>query len=520
MDNTVSVILLCLVSFLARTDCAKILAVFPHIAKSHQDVFQPLVEELAARGHQVTVVSFFPRKEPLANFTDIPIDAHDLPPVMHNSLPINLLDSINPIKDFFIITDIGMQCCESVLASSNVQKLLKSDEQFDLIITELFTVDCFLGFAHRFKSPNIAVSSSVLLPSNSDRFANSDNPAIVPNLFLSLSDKMTYKERFFNTFATLFMKTVRRYYYDVAAERIARKYFGSAMPPLDEIAKNTSLVLVNTHPSLNRPRPQVPAVIDVGGMHIKDAKKLPSDLESFMNSSTNGVIVFSMGSVLLTHTFPDDKRKMIMEVFSELPQNVVCKWESDSLPNKPDNVKILKWLPQRDILAHPNVVAFVTHGGLLGLSEAAFEAVPIIGIPMYGDQGTNVRAFEASGAGLFLSYSTINKQSFKQALQAVVNDKRYKENAQRMSNAYRERILPPLDTAVYWTEYVLKFGGAKHLQVASVHMPWYQYLLLDVLLGAAVVIFLILYIVYRVARRITTFILPYLTIITVHKKGD
>lgn len=55
------------------------------------------------------------------------------------------------------------------------------------------------------------------------------------------------------------------------------------MPRLSEIAKNTSLVLVNSHPILNRPRPQVPAVIDVGGMHVKKEKKLP-DVSMVLNN--------------------------------------------------------------------------------------------------------------------------------------------------------------------------------------------------------------------------------------------
>lgn len=38
------------------------------------------------------------------------------------------------------------------------------------------------------------------------------------------------------------------------------------------------------------------------------------------------------------------------------------------------------------VLGHPNVRAFVTHGGLLGSSEAAHCGVPVIVTPMYGDQ--------------------------------------------------------------------------------------------------------------------------------------
>jgi hypothetical protein len=37
-----------------------------------------------------------------------------------------------------------------------------------------------------------------------------------------------------------------------------------------------------------------------------------------------------------------------------------------------------------------------------------------------------------------------------------------------------------LNRAVWWTEYVIRHNGAKHLQSAALHLAWYQYLLLDV----------------------------------------
>lgn len=43
---------------------------------------------------------------------------------------------------------------------------------------------------------------------------------------------------------------------------------------------------------------------------------------------------------------------------------MLWKWEDD-LPDKPSNIRIEKWLPQNDILGHPNVKLFITHGGLL-----------------------------------------------------------------------------------------------------------------------------------------------------------
>jgi hypothetical protein len=47
---------------------------------------------------------------------------------------------------------------------------------------------------------------------------------------------------------------------------------------------------------------------------------------------------------------PESKRNAFLKVFSMLKQQVLWKWETDSLPGQPGNVKLGKWLPQSDIL--------------------------------------------------------------------------------------------------------------------------------------------------------------------------
>lgn len=50
-----------------------ILGLFPHPAISHFHAFEPLMRGLAQAGHEVTVFSMFPQKQPLANYTDVVI---------------------------------------------------------------------------------------------------------------------------------------------------------------------------------------------------------------------------------------------------------------------------------------------------------------------------------------------------------------------------------------------------------------------------------------------------------------
>jgi glucuronosyltransferase len=43
-------------------------------------------------------------------------------------------------------------------------------------------------------------------------------------------------------------------------------------------------------------------------------------------------------------------KEAFLQAFSKLKQRVLWKWEADSLPGQPSNVKFGKWLPQSDIL--------------------------------------------------------------------------------------------------------------------------------------------------------------------------
>ena len=59
----------------------------------------------------------------------------------------------------------------------------------------------------------------------------------------------------------------------------------------------------------------------------------------------------------------EKQRKMFLNTFSKLKQKVLWKWETEKMDDLPKNVKLSKWVPQQDVLGHPNIKAFITHGG-------------------------------------------------------------------------------------------------------------------------------------------------------------
>lgn len=134
------------------------------------------------------------------------------------------------------------------------------------------------------------------------------------------------------------------------------------------------------------------------------------------------MIYFSLGSNVKSVHIAKEKRKVIMEVFSELPYKVLWKFENDELENKPDNVKINKWLPQQDLLGHPNIKLFITQAGLQSTEEAIVNNVPLLGMPFIADQFAIAKRYVTLGIGKYLDFRALTKKSFKKSILEITEN--------------------------------------------------------------------------------------------------
>ncbi|KRT79528.1 glucuronosyltransferase, partial [Oryctes borbonicus] len=151
---------------------------------------------------------------------------------------------------------------------------------------------------HHFGAPIVGISATDLLPWAGARMGNPDNPSYVPNYFLSLNEQMVLHEKL-QAFFALFLTKIGYFFLSTAASEIrAREFFGNHLPSLETIVSNTSLLLVNSHISVNVPRPMVPNVVEVGGLHIEPSDSLPPELDEIVRTSSDGVVYFSMGTVI------------------------------------------------------------------------------------------------------------------------------------------------------------------------------------------------------------------------------
>jgi len=156
------------VTVFSPVDTANILALFPHQGFSHNVVYQPYIQELAKRGHNITIISNDPLEHPNINNISIkgsmPIFYKSKKNISHvegNSVN-EIQRSINVIWGFY---DRG-KIYEAIFTVDGVKKLLNSPSKFDLLVAEHFNNELFLGFASKLNIPFILLSSCNLLPWN------------------------------------------------------------------------------------------------------------------------------------------------------------------------------------------------------------------------------------------------------------------------------------------------------------------------------------------------------------------
>lgn len=477
----ISIYLLCLLHI---TSSANILMITMGGTKSHKIPYWELARGLNPRGHNITFISAFPAdflRSGLEEITPAGLVFYvknftnwDLVGArMRGEEPVHPLD----------ILRYGHESCNAMLSDPEMIDFLQSRQQFDLIIMDGAFPECSLGLAYHFKVPFMYINT-VAFYTGSLSLAGNPNPySVTPFFGLPYTDSMSLYHRTMNTmfhWSTSFIHSLSMTW---LLEPVLRNHFGRDMPPVYELSRNVSFTLQNGHATVTYPRPYLPNVAEIACIHCKPPRTLPRDLEEFIAGSGDaGFIYVSMGSSVKAANMPEYLRRMLIYVFRQMPQRVLWKYEvEDDMPDLPDNVRLGSWLPQQDILGHPKIKAFVTHGGLLSMFETVYHGVPVVTMPVFCDHDSNSAKAQYDGYAIKLELRTLTAESLLWAIKKIIHDPKYKMEVKRRQFLLKDQKETPLERAVYWTEYVLRHRGALHLQSPSKDMGMFQYYLIDVI---------------------------------------
>lgn len=246
-------------------------------SRSHFLSFSKLFKSLALKGHNVTVISYHPEKNPLPNYRDVDIGNLDI--IMKEMTQFTNFENIknDKLSMYKFIIDLGKSgypVCEMALQSKAVNKFLKEKNSFDLLLVEDFFSECTWPLAQKYGCPVIRFISHSLGAWNAKQVGNPLASAYVPNVYHPQNHKMSFIERLENTLVNLFHILYIEFLVVPTQKEITKKYVNVDETTFNSEYYNTSLILLNTRYVFNPPRPLVPNMIEVGGIHIGEARKL------------------------------------------------------------------------------------------------------------------------------------------------------------------------------------------------------------------------------------------------------
>ncbi|XP_034151340.1 UDP-glucuronosyltransferase 2A2-like [Esox lucius] len=486
--------------------------VFPQDG-SHWVNMKVIIEELHSRGHSMSVVRSSDSwyiKETSLHYNSITVDvpggadeeffrsfvSRQIQIQREGNFAWTRFSLDMELKDRF--SEMHHKVCEMVIHMLENSTLMESirETKYDLVLTDPANGGGVV-LAHYL---NVPLVFNVRWTIHGEaHFAIAPSPlSYVPFPIAELTDKMSFFQRVRNVFVYVLRQHLYRQTVGPPYAALVSRYFG---PEVDyfSLFQAADLWLMRVDFVFEFPRPTMPNVIYMGGFQCKPAKPLPQQLEEFVQSSgQHGVIVMSLGT--LVGQLPHDVADEIAFSFAQLPQKVIWRYKGDKPAALGNNTLLVDWLPQNDLLGHPKTRLFVSHGGTNGIFEAIYHSIPIVGLPLVFDQHDNLSRMKVKGTAKVVDIATLDRNIFSQALQEVLHEPSYRRNMQRLSKLHRDVPMLPLDSALFWIEFIMRHKGAAHLRTESYRMPWYAYHSVDVMAFLLAVVLIILLATFVIIR--------------------
>lgn len=142
------------------------------------------------------------------------------------------------------------------------------------------------------------------------------------------------------------------------------------------------------------------------------------------------------------------------------------------------------------------------------MEEGIHCAVPMLVIPFLGDQYANANRLEQRKVGAQIDLLEMTEDTLKNVILELLKPE-YKDNMLKLKDLVYDQPIGSLDKAIFWTEYVIRHKGVKHLEFAGRNVPYYQQYCLDLIAFVLICIITTLYVGKKIYQK---FIKNYLAI--------
>ncbi|XP_071785873.1 UDP-glucuronosyltransferase 2C1-like isoform X2 [Asterias amurensis] len=378
--------------------------------------------------------------------------------------------------------------CNALLGDDETMERLRG-LNFDLMTFDIIN-PCMALVAQKLSLRYAIITAAPLVNGFHDRwFDVPSNPAYIPLVMSPSGDSMAFMERFRNTVTWFVMSAVVDHFTFRPYEELRIKYNIRPDLTMPDIIRAAEIWISNTHFAMEYARPIMPNMIMVGGLSADESKPLDRDLDEFFEGSGDaGVVIFSLGSVV--EVMSESQTNIVARAMARLPQRVLWRIHGQPPKSLGSNTKVVKWLPQNDVLGHPKTKLLIYHGGINGMIETMYHGVPVVAIPLFGEHSDCATRLKRRGMTEIISMADFTEDMIYETAVRILSNDSYAANAKLMSAIMKHNAAPQLQVAAHWVEHVMLHGG-DYFRSKAGQLTTVQYYLVDVIAVAASIIIVV-----------------------------
>ncbi|KAH8298085.1 hypothetical protein KR018_006511 [Drosophila ironensis] len=462
--------------YLEPVESHHILGLFVNVHRSQLLVHLAVCRALLQKGHHLTLVTTLPLDIPQFDGNNV---THVLIPWQQQA---NQEDTHRHSSDLISRLERMFRRLE------DSQELLKLPEwksflhktpaHFDILLLGYHFNDHLLGVAAHFKCPVAIITTQQPTGFVNSLMGNPEERWYVPQPYDS-RQRSGIRAWLFGVWEKLM---------EVMARRVLEKIYSSQFPEahypsFESMRRSVALALNNHHAISEGPiAPVLPNMVDIGGIVLEQT--IEKCIDCLGNRS---IILFSLGTRFTWRKSDPHLVSTFTSALSQFPDYDIY-WTYDGpnaskIQQDSSHLRVAKWWPQSQLLASGRVRLFITHGGKGSLSEALYFGVPMLGLPLMGDQRANLQKMQANRWGLSLSPRNLSYLELSKTMKKILSNPEYAKHVKKSSQLYRDRPIKSSELATYWIQYIIRHRGAKHAHNPARQLSFIEYHSIDVYLA-------------------------------------
>ena len=356
---------------------------------------------------------------------------------------------------FYEVAGLMISACSAAVDSERYKQLLSypDDYKFDLVIYDFTMSQCLLGLIHKFNFPPMVSVTPYLFSSRSSHLSGSPvYPAFFP---LTRQHTVTKNELLREGWNSSWSHCGNSHHWFLSFVKFQQNYLKSSSSftgsrwnrsecyQNDLCQYSTCFRLQNT---INANRKTC---------WWTSNSRTKSIAQRFKNHRRKSCGRFSFvltGHNVRSDTLGAERISKIIKALVKLSKyTFLWKFKTkEKLPiDMPTNVHVKSWMPQNDILGHPNTKLFISHCGLLSTQEALWFGIPVLSFPIFDDQFQNAARLKRMQVDETLSIINFTENELYETIKKLLEDPKYQTNMKKISNALRDQLMTPLETATY-----------------------------------------------------------------------